>query len=49
MLDGKSNQGAPLGGRREAAQPWGGGAMGRRRAAEPLAPSPGLSRWVGGG
>lgn len=43
------SMGAPFGGRREAAQPWGGGAMGRRHADDPLAPSPRLSRGVGGG
>lgn len=42
-------KGAPFGGRREAGQPWGGGAMGRRLADDPLAPSPWLTRWVGGG
>lgn len=42
-------KGAPFGGRREAGQHRGGGAMGRRHADDPLAPSPMLPRGVGGG
>lgn len=41
--------GAPFGGRREAGQHRGGGAMGRRHADDPLAPFPMLPRGVGGG